>query len=284
MIPLKAFSPGSITLFFSIRDDARQYNRKGSLGVGIVINKGALTESRKSSLTEVTLNGKFVKNTLQEMIIKESGIKAIIRTRTQLPISQGFGMSAAGAVSTSLSLFYGEKTYYECMGVAHRSEVKNGTGLGDVASISTGGFTLRKKEGIPPYGFVDRLRAENIEFVVLVMETPLETREIIKENGYRKKIIKAGDSAMEMFMKEMSLRNAFRVARKFSREISIGSNELIEIMEKAREYGEVAQGMIGNSLIAYGKNDSLEKIFDKYGKVFRVRIYNSLPRLIEENI
>ncbi|MEM2199648.1 MAG: hypothetical protein QXK02_03450, partial [Thermoplasmata archaeon] len=105
-------------------------------------------------------------------------------------------------------------------------------------------------------------------------------KEIIKRKEYRKKIIKAGDRAMEFFLKDRSLKNAFKVARKFSKEISINESELNEIMEKAKEYGEVAQVMIGNSLIGFGKNDALEKLFEKYGEVKRLKIYESIPKLI----
>ncbi|MEM0137258.1 MAG: GHMP kinase [Thermoplasmata archaeon] len=277
---MKAFSPGSITLFFSIRDNAREYVKRGSIGVGLVIDSGAITSVEKSSETEIIVNGRPMENTVQEKILKKYKINAKVNTRTYMPISQGFGMSAAAAVSTSFSLFYGIKTYYECIEIAHRVELESGTGLGDIASISAGGFTLRMREGIPPYGFIDRIKYDINDFVVLIIDKPIETKEIIKRKEYRKKIIKAGDKAMEFFLKDRSLKNAFKVARKFSKEISINESELNEIMEKAKEYGEVAQVMIGNSLIGFGKNDALEKLFEKYGEVKRLKIYESIPKLI----
>jgi len=281
---LKAFSPGSITLFFSIRDMGKEINRMGSIGLGIVIDRGAITRTEISSTVEVSINGIQKSNTIQENILKKTGIKAKVETFTQMPISQGFGMSAAAAVSTSFSLLYGERTYYECISIAHQAEIEMGSGLGDVSSISAGGFNLRMRAGIPPYGFIDRFNVKNDEFIVFWLDEPIETKGIIRDVNYRKKIIKAGNRAFKNFLAEKSLKNAFRVARSFSKEISISSSELKEIMEKALNYGEVAQIMIGNSLIAYGNNDSLEKLFEKYGNVARVRIYESLPKIIKENI
>lgn len=277
-----SFSPGSITLFFSIRDSHRNNLRKGSVGVGVVIDRGAVTRVERSTESEVTVNDIRIDDTLQKSILDKFKIKARVSTHTQLPVSQGFGMSAAAAVSTSFALFYGEKSYYECISIAHEAEIEHGSGLGDVASISSGGFTLRLKEGIPPFGFVDRLKVENEEFVVLWMDKPIETRDVIRGPEFRKRIVKAGNEAMKMFLPERNLRNAFRVARRFSRSVALSDNELQEIMDRALQYGEVAQIMIGNSLIAYGKTDSIEKIFEKYGNVARVKIYNSTPILIDQ--
>jgi len=281
---LIAFSPGSITLFFSIRDRHRDVIRKGSLGVGMVIDKGAITKVEKSTQIEVSVNGRKMDNTIQESMLRMTGIRARITTETHLPIAQGFGMSAAAAVSTSLSLFYGERSFYECIYLAHRAEIEKGSGLGDVASISRGGFTIRLREGIPPYGFIDKLMIERDEFVILWLDEPIETKSVIREQEFRKRIIKAGDEAMEHFLRERTLRNAFRVARRFSRQVSLAGPQLNEIMEKALNFGEVSQIMIGNSLIAYGDNNSLEKLFEGYGNVMRIKIYDSGPGLIKENI
>lgn len=41
---IEAFSPGSITLFFEIRDEKKNPLRRGSRGVGVCISKGMVTK------------------------------------------------------------------------------------------------------------------------------------------------------------------------------------------------------------------------------------------------
>ncbi|MGC8692176.1 MAG: pantoate kinase [Thermoplasmata archaeon] len=268
-------SPGSITLFFypsGIKENPLSY---GSVGIGLVVNRFVFSEVEDSTDTEIKINDREYRDTVQERILGMIQRKARIDVRTEIDISQGFGTSAAGSLSTAFALndlFNLNMTYYELSGMAHRAEIEKRSGLGDVASIITGGFTVRIKPGIPPYGFIDSLNVYDKEFVYMISERPIETREILMNEEKRKLILKYGRESMKMFLNDKSVENAFDLALHFSRKIGIMDPELNEVIEKTRDYGRVTQIMIGNSLIAFGENDRIEKIFEKYGRSGKLKL------------
>jgi len=78
-----------------------------------------------------------------------------VRLTHQLPVGQGFGMSAAGAVATGLSLANLFRiSRQHALEVAHLADLFGGGGLGGVAAILGGGLETRIRAGIPPYGRV----------------------------------------------------------------------------------------------------------------------------------
>ncbi|MEM3227075.1 MAG: GHMP kinase, partial [Thermoplasmata archaeon] len=101
---IRFFSPGSITLFFEIKDQNKNLLKRGSRGVGITTSLGALTYVKKARDTEVFLNNKKIKASIQHTILKLLNLNANVYTDTLLPPQHGFGMSAAAAISTALAL------------------------------------------------------------------------------------------------------------------------------------------------------------------------------------
>ncbi len=268
-------SPGSITLFFYPSGQRKNILSYGSYGIGLVINKFVYSQIENSTNTEITINGKEYNNTIQEKILDQLKLKARIDVKTDIDISQGFGTSAAGAISTAFALnrlFNLKMTYYEISSIAHRAEILNKSGLGDVASIITGGFTIRLKPGIPPYGLIDTLEDGINEFVYLILNRPIETKKVLQDKNKIKIIKKYGKIAMTEFLKEKTIENAFKISLWFSKNVGILDNELNDIINIAKDYGNVTQIMIGNSLIAYGENNKIEKLFEKYGKTGRIKI------------
>ena len=49
---IEAFSPGSVTLFFEIKDDKKDPLKIGSRGVGICLSRGVRTKIQRSSKIE----------------------------------------------------------------------------------------------------------------------------------------------------------------------------------------------------------------------------------------
>jgi len=262
-----AFSPGSVTLFFEIRDDYKDPLKIGSRGVGVCLSLGVITTVEEGETLRVFINGTERKGTIQEDVAKVYGFNGIIRSEVQLPVSQGFGMSGAAALSTSLALgkLMGY-TYLKSLHIAHRIEIERKSGLGDIASQYEGGFTVRVKEGIQPYGIVDRLMITNIPLTLVVLDEEIETKTILQDKEMRKKIKKEGAKAMEKFLRAPTLKNAIKIAREFSFATSLIGDEAKNVLD---ECDNAAMAMIGNSVIIFG--DCKSKILNDY-KTYRTEI------------
>ena len=122
------------------------------------------------------------------------------------------------------------------------------TGLGDVATQFEGGFTIRLKPGIHPYGVVDRLPfGEKIKLVIF--GDKLETRSILGDESRAMKIKKLGRWAMEEFLKRKRLEDGMKIARNFAFELNLMSDALREFLKRCEN---ATQSMIGNSAIIFG--------------------------------
>ena len=169
---ISVFVPSHITGFFSIFDNENPL-LKGSLGAGVLLDKGVITEidrnDNESNGLSIIINGK--KDEYNEVIIlktielmdKELNKAEIrfnlenilIKQTIQVPIGCGFGTSASSAIGTAICInehFDLGLSIEECGKYAHLAEVELGTGLGDVISELSKGIVLRTKVGAPGYG------------------------------------------------------------------------------------------------------------------------------------
>ena len=183
---ISVFVPSHITGFFSIHDNPDPL-LKGSLGAGVLLDKGVITEIDfkenfdlgrvndndlnpdllNSDELLIIINGKrdeyneviilktidLMKKALDKEDISLSGV--VINQIIQVPIGCGFGTSAASALGVAISineLFDLGLSLEECGQFAHLAEVELGTGLGDVIAELSKGIVLRTKPGAPGYG------------------------------------------------------------------------------------------------------------------------------------
>ncbi len=256
---MKAYSPGSVTLFFEIVD-AENPLENGSRGVGVCVIPGAVTKVEKSNVLKVYINGVESDNTLQEKVAEKMGFTGIIRTELKLPVSQGFGMSAAASLSTALAIApYTNTTTLKAAQIAHIVEIESKKGLGDVATQYEGGITVRIKNGIQPYGVVDRIYSPFNTAVLVIVGKKIDTSEILSDTHKRKLIKKEGARAMDEFLKNPTLERAIRIGRKFSERIGFVNDEMKEIMSQCNT---ATPCLLGNSLIIFGKCD--EDIYSDY--------------------
>ena len=283
----RAFCPGHITGFFEICEH-KEPLRSGSRGAGICTTLGATSTvgSRKGKGSiRVYINGEkndapVTKQALARMILGRE-VDLRVDTLLDLPLSQGFGMSAAGVVSATLATAeILDAPLQTALETAHEAEILHRTGLGDVAAVSKGGVTFRKIEGLPPYGRVDRIRA-NVELVLGIVGPPVSTPTVLSDPDARERINRIGRECVESLEGSPSLANFFRLSKEFAMRTGLATKQVEEALAEIDDLGPASMVMLGNSVFASGEIEEQEKILAKFGRTFRTRIDWEGPRVIE---
>ncbi len=136
---------GHVTLLFTVEDMVDDPVKQGSLGAGLCLNDGAEAIARGElgdySLEVKLLDGngdskmfQQVLDLLSEQISAISDYSWEIAIRNKLPSSQGFGMSAAGAIAAAsafqraLGLPH-EESFRRSLAIAHmvRDRIQQGS-------------------------------------------------------------------------------------------------------------------------------------------------------------
>jgi pantoate kinase len=206
-----------------------------------------------------------------------------VRSQVQLPVSQGFGMSAAGALSAALALAKALRLpKSDAILAAHKAEVQQRTGLGDVVAQVQGGVEVRREPGLPPWGYVQRVMGEG-ELILCVLSGPLETRAVLGDAEARKRIQKAGKAAMLAFTAQPTLPNLFRVGKQFSIDAGLASIDVLKAIRAVELAGGVAsQSMLGHSVFAYGSDlGAIERALKYHGETWRAAIEPTGARVVE---
>ncbi len=260
MMKASAFVPGHITGFFRPVEH-HELLRTGSMGCGVVLNRGVYTsvdvDEADASEVRVFLDGEEVRYPITEdvaweLLRKAEGKFAVkIYHQVEVPVGQGFGASAAGALGTSLALSKAldlPMTLNQCGAIAHVSEVRNATGLGDVIAECNGGLVLRLAPGAPGIGVVDRIPC-NSNVVAWVVGPPLSTRLVLTDERKMNRIQAASEKSMEAIMKRPTPESFLRISREFALESGLMSPEIsgaVKILEEKGIIGSMI--MLGNSV------------------------------------
>ena len=302
---ISVFVPSHITGFFSILDNEDPL-LKGSLGAGVLLDKGVITEidenDENDSNFSILINGK--KDEYNEVIIlktielMEKDIKldlenVLIKQSIQVPIGCGFGTSAASAIGTALCInehFNLGLSIEECGKYAHLAEVNLGTGLGDVIGELSKGIVLKTKPGAPGYGEAKSIvphektgfgvfQVLKSDFYVItkskiITQVGLEIGEefnkkddgIVIGSKFKNKFNVAVDSE---FNEEETIKKFMNASLKFAKKTHLINNELLEIVHKL--HGKVlgsSMAMLGNTVFAIANEDQKLKLEAKYYNEF----------------
>lgn len=159
-------SGAHVTLAFTVHSDSDEPLEQGSYGVGLCLEAGLSTSCRSDPSTSmgvtVIINGNPSDDELQREVLLEcikfdqelSKMHHTFDVQSQLPFSQGFGLSAAGALSAARcllamsSLPVIEQDSAAWM-IAHLVERKLSGGLGDITALHAGGVARRTNPGSP---------------------------------------------------------------------------------------------------------------------------------------
>ena len=281
------FCPGHVTGFFQVQEHNNVF-ATGSRGAGFCTELGARSEvwmTDGEGSIEVNINGKPTFAPVTEYalrkLLKQEPFDLSIMTTLGMPVSQGFGTSAAGALSASVALSsLLERPSHEAFEAAHESEIMNHTGLGDVAALFRGGMTFRRKEGLPPLGRVEQFDGKP-EVILCEVGKPMKTSDVLTDPKMMAKINSIGKRCLEEFELDTTVASFCRLSKLFAVETGIASQEATEAIAAAEAFGQASMSMLGNSVFAFGGMDELEEVLREFGPTFRTRIDLQGPRLVQ---
>lgn len=203
-----------------------------------------------------------------------------VRTTLDLPQSQGFGMSAAGALSTSMALAkmlgLSRQKAFEA---AHIAEIKTGCGLGDVSAIHRGGMTVRERPGLPPIGKVSRIPGTP-KVVLAVVGRKLLTKSVLSDPVKARAINASGSAMVERMLERPNLENLMGLSKTFAIESGLASKKLAMAIGAAEEFGMASMAMLGNSVFAVGDLVRLKDALSEFGDAFTCTIDTNGPRTL----
>ena len=285
---IAAFCPGHITCFFH---PVRSYDpmQAGSRGVGIKLSKGAKVslEERNDDRIITIMDG-----TECDCGITKAAIREIDRTRgynviveNDLPVGQGFGMSAAGSLAAALCACEAVgKGIEEAFGAAHRSEIAGGGGYGDVSGIrGRSHVPIRSIAGLPPFGKVinSGLRMKNV--TVAVLGTPLNTGDTLSNKETVAKIQEYGSRMVTDFIERPSIELLFDYSKEFSKAIGLETQEMKKALSELRKEGNAGMCMLGHSIFTDLSVKKTKEILGDDILITECHSVGSLPRIVRKS-
>jgi pantoate kinase len=285
-----AFAPGHISAFFEPIYSNQNLDHSGSRGAGIAISLGAISQvvvkPASQQTIAVQINGKpsnapVTKKALY-YLIGDTPLKVTVNTMLDLPVSQGFGMSAASALSSTLALAdLLNLPKEDAIKAAHYAEVQLHTGLGDVIASSFGGIEIRRKAGLPPWGMLEHIPGK-YDIVLCVIGKKIETRNILTDSVKSSEIASYGRYCTKKLLEKPSLEHLFSLAWEFTQKINLADPTVLQAIETANKHGMASMCMLGNSVFAVGDRPMLCKILSVFGKVFSCTVDERGARVLQE--
>ncbi len=271
-----AFAPGHISAFFEPIYSGQNMDRTGSRGAGINISLGVISRvivkpaSHQTIAVRInrSLSNAPVTKLALKYLVGETPLKITIDTMLDLPVSQGFGMSAGGALSSTLALAEVLKLPREnAVKAAHYAEIQLRAGLGDVIASNFGGIEIRRKAGLPPWGIQEHIPGK-FDLVLCVIGKEIKTKKILSNAAKLHEISSYGQYCTKKLLEKPSVEHLFSLAWEFTQKIGLADETLLQAIEAAHRYGKASMCMLGNSVFAMGDTLMLCKTLSRFGTVF----------------
>jgi len=283
-----AFCPAHITGFFTLPFEGKNYEsdiRMGSKGAGFSVELGAHVEAKVGGEGwEIIVNDEKTSFLVVEKTVHNFAQGGTVKIETDLPFSQGFGMSGACALASGTAVLKElGKNPESALTAAHKAEMFCRTGMGDVLAQMNGGFEVRLKEGLPPTG---KIKVEKIEkeVVLAVSGSPLATPDILKDPFMVGWINSIGEELMEEFQPDYDFDDFLDLSLRFAEETEFVKDSTKPALEAGKKAGKGSMAMIGNSVFFFGDTEELQDLLgEKVGEknVYLTRIDNEGARVIE---
>lgn len=278
-----AFCPGHISGYFK-RVDGADPAHTGSIGAGIVISEGVTATVRPAKETAVTV--RMVKSgagTVEiahdspplESALERLGATVAVDTICRLPISAGFGLSAAALLSTLTAtdrLFGLGMVADDIAEIAHETEVKFKTGLGDVAACQAGGRVVRTGAGI--HGAIHR-SFDLTGPVSAVCFGPIHTPDVLGSPQQMTRVAEAFPAQEPKTTGEF-----FSCCREFSKKSGLETSSVKKVLAACdHENIPAAMTMLGNGVFAYGSEAS--RVLGAFGEVYEMQMARTGTGILE---
>ncbi|MCI4352429.1 MAG: hypothetical protein L3K14_03470 [Thermoplasmata archaeon] len=257
----RAFAPAHLTGIFAPSFDARDPRGRGSTGAGLVLQVGvhAVVDWRPAERTSVRLRA----DVADPLPISREVVRRLAPSRPSalqltlkhdLPIGQGFGMSAAGALATGLAMASAlGLPRQQAIETAHLADLFGGGGLGGVSAILGGGLEVRESPGVPPWGKVRHFPCPGSVFLI-VAGSPLPSPRLLRNPQFLRRVQAAADPGMTRLGSRPSLRRFLEEAERFTDALRVGPAEVLRRIRALRSKNvSVAQSMLGRSLFAISR-------------------------------
>jgi pantoate kinase len=285
-----AFAPGHISAFFEPVYTGHNMDRSGSRGAGINISLGAVSQVTVKPASQHTIairiNGSSSNAPVTKLalnyLVGEIPLMITVDTMLDLPVSQGFGMSAGGALSSTLALAdLLNLPRDKAVKAAHYAEVQLRTGLGDVIASSFGGIEIRREAGLPPWGMLEHIPGK-YDIVVCVIGKEIETKKILSDAVRLREIASYGRYCTKKLLEKPSVEHLFSLAWEFTRKIGLADKMMLQAIKAANQYGMASMCMLGNSVFAMGDMPMLCKTLSVFGTVFCCTVDEGAARVLKE--
>ncbi len=285
----EAFCPGHVTAFFEVCEDPDP-RKKGSRGAGLCLSLGVKTTARvrdaPTQSIEVVVNGRKARAAVTEAVartvLRDRSYEVKLLSETPLPVSQGFGVSSAAALSTTLALDdalgLGMRRN-ELVALAHVAEVECGTGLGDVVPASLGGMDLRLEPGAPGCSDVKRFEVRK-DLLLAVVGSELPTRSVLRNPEKVTAINRYGGACVREFAERPTFERLFDLGNRFAEDTGLASKAVLEVVRASRMFGRATMAMLGNSVFAEGGREELATLYLKFGTILRCDVDNEGARVL----
>jgi pantoate kinase len=285
-----AFAPAHVSGLFAVHAEAEEPLQRGSRGAGWSLSRGATATATTAAATQVRIGGQVAqapvtRDALRRMV---PGRHFHVDLRLDLPVGQGFGMSAAGTLAACLAAAaVTDIDPEEALQATHAAEVAAGTGLGDAVGSWFGSGEVRIRAGCPPHGWAMRVDPpEHTEFVFCVAGPGIPTPTILGDAAWRQRTREFGDAAVDRIVaagRELAWERILAESAAFTQALGL----LPESLQRAADVlpGGVVWGqcMLGTSLWVTGPADALTaaaKSLAKHGSVLRIPVDPNGARLV----
>lgn len=254
---VRAFAPGHVTGIFRPDLTHRDPRGRGSVGAGVVLELGAWVEARFSpgrrSRVRVVGDGPgpwpISEDAARRMASDLRGTLTV-RVTHELPVGQGFGMSAAGALATALAVgALSGRPRGRAVEVAHLADLFGGGGLGGVAAILGGGLEVRTRAGLPPIGRIVH-RPFRPALLVGVVGRPIPSPSVLEDPEALRRIARAS-RGLERLGDRPTPERLFGLSERFTDRAGLSSPAVDRAVVALRRRDAFAcQAMFGQSFFA----------------------------------
>lgn len=259
---MKVYSPAHISTIFLPYMDQYCLERSGSRGTGITLEEGMTSSvelKKESKKLIVFSNGEKYSSpsTIEIFDIMANGYGAVIKHNAKLPFESGNGNSAAMTLNTAYAIYHmlSLKEFAPVLKRAHVTEVRLGTGLGDVGPMFCGlGIDLRKEYGFGGYSSMEKIDYKNGDILCFYLGK-MNTKKVI--NGNTGKIKLSAERELKKLEKTPIFENFIECSKRFAKDSWLMPKGLEKILSN---FDEASMIMLGNAGFIFGGEREYEKL------------------------